>query len=70
MAKSRKRVTMTVTVSCPRWLTAAQARKEVRTLINEQCFYGHTGRNSDRQFWDEVGEDNFRAVSVKSGGAA
>lgn len=32
----RKRVTMAVTVSVPRWMTTAQARREVRTLINHQ----------------------------------
>lgn len=30
--KRKKEVTMTVTVSVPSWLTAAQARREVRSL--------------------------------------
>lgn len=33
----RKRVTCLVTVSVPVEMTAAQARKEVRTLITDQC---------------------------------
>jgi hypothetical protein len=39
MSKRRKEVSMTVTVSVPHWMTAAQARREVRTLINHQCGY-------------------------------
>lgn len=43
MASKRKTLTMQVTVSVPAWMTAADARREVRTLINEQCNYlgGH-----------------------------
>lgn len=36
MARTRKQITMTVTVSVPLWMTAAEARREVRTLINHQ----------------------------------
>jgi len=39
MAKTRKIVTMLVTVSVPRDMTAAEARREVRTNINEHCSY-------------------------------
>lgn len=39
MTKTRKRVTMTVTVSVPADRTAAEARREVKTLVREQCFY-------------------------------
>lgn len=39
MAKTRKQVTMIVTVSVPAKLSAAAARREVRTLINDQCNY-------------------------------
>lgn len=35
--KTRKRLTMTVTVSVPHGMTAAAARREVRTLITHQC---------------------------------
>lgn len=38
MAK-RKRVTMLFTVSVPTDASASDARREVRTLINEQCNY-------------------------------
>lgn len=37
--KTRKLVTMLVTVSVPRDMTAAEARREVRTLIAEQRHY-------------------------------
>lgn len=37
----KKLVTMQVTVSVPHWLSAAQARKEVRSLIRHQAFWGH-----------------------------
>lgn len=59
----RKRITMTVTVSAPHWLTAAQARKEVRSLINDQAHYGHFNHEDP---WDDVDETSFRAVSVKA----
>lgn len=62
MARKRKLVTMTVTVSCPTWLTAAQARKEVKTLINDQAFWGHWNYGT----YDEICESNFRARSVKA----
>jgi hypothetical protein len=35
----RKTVRMLVTITVPAKLTAAEARREVRTLINEQCNY-------------------------------
>lgn len=60
--KKRKLVTMTVTVSCPKWLTAAQARKEVKTLIKYQEFWGHT--NSVGYNYDEISGHNFKARRV------
>lgn len=39
MAKLTKLVTMTVTVRVPKDMPVADARREVRTLINEQCNY-------------------------------
>lgn len=39
MAKTRKTLTMLLTVSVPREMSAADARREVRTLINEQRNY-------------------------------
>lgn len=36
---ARKEVTMTVTVSVPAWMNRAQAKREVRTLVNDQCNY-------------------------------
>lgn len=35
--RTRKRIPMLVTVSVPVGMTAAEARREVRTLITEQC---------------------------------
>lgn len=45
MAHSLKPVSMIVTASVPTWMTAAQARREVRTLINEQCNFLSHGPN-------------------------
>lgn len=53
MAK-RKRLTMLVTVSVPDDLTAAEARREVRTLINHQS--GWLSR---------LEEGDVKAISVK-----
>lgn len=39
MARSLKPITMAVTVMVPTWMNAAQARREVRTLINHQSNY-------------------------------
>lgn len=39
MTKTRKRVTMLVTVSIPADYSAADARREVRSLVAEQCNY-------------------------------
>ena len=39
MSKSRKRVTMLVTVSIPAGYSTADARREVRSLVGEQCNY-------------------------------
>ena len=60
--KKRKIVYMTVKISCPIWLSAQDARREVRTLINYQSFYG-AYRISSVGF-DEVSSDNFRALGV------
>jgi hypothetical protein len=35
----RKKVKMIVTVSVPKHISASAARREVRTLINQQCNY-------------------------------
>ena len=39
MVKTRKQVTMLVTVSIPVDYSAADARREVRSLVSEQCNY-------------------------------
>jgi hypothetical protein len=42
MAKTRKTVRMIVEVSVPKALTVAAARREVRSMINDQCeFHGY-----------------------------
>lgn len=59
--KRTKLLTMTVTVRAPAWLSASAARREVKTLINEQCFYGARKPGT----FDEIGDDNFRATKVR-----
>jgi hypothetical protein len=61
MTARKKQVTMLVTVSCPDWMTAAAARREVRTLINAQAFVGHRIVGDD---WVQVDENDFRARKV------
>ncbi len=39
MAKKRRKVRMDLVVSVPKGMTAIQARREVRTLITNQCNY-------------------------------
>lgn len=56
----RKRMTLKVTISFPAWMTAAEARREVRTILNNQTNYLSHGPD-----WQEVDERTVRAVSVK-----
>lgn len=60
MTRRKKQITLTVTLSVPSWLTKAQARKEVRSLINEQAFYGSRKPGT----WDEIDQFNFRARKI------
>ncbi len=39
MASRRKTITMLLTITVPRDMSATEARREVKTLVNEQCFY-------------------------------
>lgn len=39
MAKKRKTLELLITVSVPTDMRIAQVRKEVKTLVNEQCNY-------------------------------
>lgn len=55
---------MNVTVRCPRTLSADAARREVRTLINEQCFFG-ARYTSAPYTTDHIGADSFKATSVR-----
>ena len=55
--KTRKTVTMLVTVTVPKEWSAADARREVRTLVTEQCFYA-------------ADEGDMTRVSVKPAKAA
>lgn len=67
MAKTRKRIRMVVEVSCPKWLTAAQARREVKSLIQHQAFFGHATyeRPGVPYPGDEIGEHNFKFIGVR-----
>ena len=49
--KTRKKITMLVTVSVPRHMTPAEARREVRSLITDQCNWS-------------AGHDEVKAVRV------
>jgi hypothetical protein len=61
----RKTLDLVVRISCPTWLTAAQARREVRTLINEQTHFGHIEPDNPNGLLAEIiGPENFRAKSV------
>lgn len=62
MAK-RKRMTLRVEITFPAWMTAAEARREVRTLINKQTNWLAYGRD-----WQEVDERTIRGVAVKAEG--
>lgn len=57
---SKKRLTLAVTVSVPKWMTKAHAAREVRTLINDQCGYLSAGPNGEPFDYPD-----FRAVAVK-----
>lgn len=50
--KTKKIIRVTVELSVNKNMTAAEARREVRSLINDQCYYS----------WDD---DDIRAKSVR-----
>lgn len=52
---ARKEVTLTVTVSVPAWMNKTQAKREVRTLVNDQSNYMDHGPN-----FEEVHEKTVR----------
>lgn len=56
----KKQIAFTVTVSGPAWMTRAMAKREIRALINEQCFYG----NRKPGTFDEIDESNFRTKKI------
>ncbi len=59
-AKKTKLVNLALTVSVPSWMTAAQARREVRTLINDHCNWMSQGPQGE-----EFDDDAVRAVAVR-----
>ena len=61
--KNRKRITMTVTVSVPHCMTARQARREVRYLVNCQSNYMSHMSLPDGEI-QYVDEETVRAVKV------
>jgi hypothetical protein len=64
-----KRLRMLVEVTCPDWLDPRDARREVRTLINEQAFYGRQASHQPAPArFLEIGAQNFRAVAVRPAG--
>lgn len=56
----RKQIKMTVTVSAPSWMTQAQARREVRTLINEQRNYMSEGPD-----FQDLDQDDIRVRGIE-----
>lgn len=62
MRRRKKDVTMLVTVSVPKWLTAAQARREVGSLIRHQAFWGTRG--GDAFGYDEISDHNLKLKRV------
>lgn len=53
-------MTFSISVSVPDWMTKAQAGREVRTLINEQCNWMSAG-----PYGEEVDETTVHAMAVK-----
>lgn len=58
----RKRITVAVTVSFPSWMKPGDARREVRTLINNQTNYLECGPD-----YQDVDEKTIRCVSIRKG---
>ncbi len=50
LAKRLKQIYLTVDLTVPKWMTAAQARREVRTLINHQSNWMSFGDPDDEEF--------------------
>lgn len=56
----KKQFTLTVTISGPSWMTRDMAKREIRALVNDQCFYGSRKPGT----FDEIDESNFRAKKI------
>lgn len=61
----KKQITLTVTVSGPAWMTRDMAKKEVRALLNEQCFFGHENPSPHARLYTEIDQYNFRCRAIK-----
>ena len=61
MANRRKKITLQVVVSVPAEMSVREARREVKTLISEQCNYASFYGKAQK----ELGADDVRAVSVR-----
>lgn len=62
MIRRKKQIELTIVVSAPSWMTKQMAKREVRSLINDQCHWGHNG-SYDHNF-ECADESNFRVRRV------
>ncbi|USN15613.1 hypothetical protein KIKIMORA_04950 [Brevundimonas phage vB_BpoS-Kikimora] len=60
--KRRKELEFTVKVTVPAWMNRAQARREVKTLLNDQCNYL---MSNPANFMQEVTEKSIRAKAIR-----
>ena len=60
-APKRKQITLTVTLSMPAWLTAAQAKRELRTRVNDLTMWGFTTPSND---FTEMEVEDFRIRKI------
>lgn len=63
---ARKHIAITLDITVPAWMTARDARREVRTLINHQSNYmdGRWLITPEGRHWEEVHEKTVRAHRV------
>ncbi len=64
MTRRRKQVQMTLTVSVPHWLTAAEARREIRSRIDHQAAF-MAGKYAGETWHDLYPPNDVKTRSIK-----
>lgn len=59
--RSKRQITLLLTVSVPHWLSPSQAKREARTRINDLCEWGHRKPGST----EDMETRHFRVKNIR-----